>query len=388
MKKHIVIACLFLLGIQAFAQRDYKPGFVVTNQGDTINGDIDDEGGIYNSENCYFKSATDSLHKNFKPGEIKAYRFTNGKYFVSRRVVLDKQEKKVFLEFLVDGKADLYYLAPKLFFIEKNGEKMQVLQSTEKIFMRNSGDLYSRELKEYKGIMCAYLKDCPELYYKISNSPFEQSNLIVITAEYNKRICPDEECIIYSKKPPKYNTKLGIVGGINRNEVKVNYTYTDETRTEMSSGFLAGIQVESSTIGSHERFFTSFSFLYSQVKHSLSFSYSNLEYLSKNIFIGGAYNYRYPRYKLKPFIGVGAMHFQTLRSSINKSVKFEYKTKKRSIGPLLSGGLSCDVDKNVSFKLEINYLYGIFNYDADNYFETNTNNLNYMLSVQYKLTKE
>jgi hypothetical protein len=91
-------------------QSDKQQGYIITLQDDTIYGYIQNNGYIRNSKMCVFSRNIDSIGKEFMPGDIHSYKFTEGKYYFSKTVDIDSISSKVFLEYLIDGKVDIYYL--------------------------------------------------------------------------------------------------------------------------------------------------------------------------------------------------------------------------------------------------------------------------------------
>ena len=97
------IACI------AHAQSDFRPGYIVTNEFDTITGLVDYRSDLVNMKVCSFKKTEASVTENYYPGDIYGYWIDEGKYYVSKviteKAITDVQEKyhAVFMEYLVDG---------------------------------------------------------------------------------------------------------------------------------------------------------------------------------------------------------------------------------------------------------------------------------------------
>jgi hypothetical protein len=92
------------------AQSDFRPGYIVNNNGDTLTGLIDYKGNQANARKCIFKLSNDASEEKFTPDDIKAYRFIDSKYYVSKKVMTeDSTETQLFLEYLIDGIVDIYY---------------------------------------------------------------------------------------------------------------------------------------------------------------------------------------------------------------------------------------------------------------------------------------
>ena len=87
MKYLIAIGILvFLSIIRLNAQSDFRNGYIIDNNNDTIHGLIDYKGNHANAKKCIFKKDNNSQNQIFTPEEIKGYRFTDSKYYVSKSV--------------------------------------------------------------------------------------------------------------------------------------------------------------------------------------------------------------------------------------------------------------------------------------------------------------
>lgn len=76
-------AYLASIAISLNAQTNFQPAYYITNQSDTIHGEIDNRGDIRNCRTCTFRSEGDAQSFSFEPGEILAYRFNeNGTYYI------------------------------------------------------------------------------------------------------------------------------------------------------------------------------------------------------------------------------------------------------------------------------------------------------------------
>ena len=311
------------------AQPDFKPGYIIKNNDDTVFGQIDYEGNVFNSKYCSFRENSSNQSFDYLPGQVKAYRFTGGKYYVSRHVTIDSVRREVFLEYLVDGALKLYYLPQEFYFIEKDNQELQILENTEHTFKRYART-YIAPSHQYVGILKIYLHDCPEISDEINNAKLDQSSLIKIAKDYHQQMCPDQECIVYSKTPPKVNLRLGIVSGCNYDMVDIYPISLNVSRRDWSIGPTAGLQLDVHRTGSFERAFMTIGVYYSQMDHAIKFvnpgGYTNrvISFNMKNIYFDLSFNYQYPRFKIKPFVGLGFTQFFVLRKKSKNTVTKKY----------------------------------------------------------------
>ena len=71
-----------MMSLQMRAQVNPKPGFIITNHGDTIRGNIDFRTNEKLSKQCEFWANGGNEDTTYKPGDIEGFRFDNGgKYF-------------------------------------------------------------------------------------------------------------------------------------------------------------------------------------------------------------------------------------------------------------------------------------------------------------------
>ena len=119
--KQIIAAGLFLglslLSITLPAQ-DYRKGYVIKSNGDSISGYVQYTGRKNNSR-CDFKSSKRSGRTSFNPSELIAYGFADGRRYVSVTLPVSTQKELVFARILANGPLKLYSYS-KTFYIKKD----------------------------------------------------------------------------------------------------------------------------------------------------------------------------------------------------------------------------------------------------------------------------
>jgi hypothetical protein len=209
MMKHYKFQLLLLLtsfSLFTYGQIDYKKGYVITHDNDTLFGTIDLNSNYRNSRSCNFLS--DQVVKVYAPEDIKAYRVENSKYYVAKEVTWNDKKEMVFLEFLVDGIVNLYYLKESIneyYFIERdtalillsNDEKKIVIKST--VASGKDDKTYVANSNQYIGVLKYLFQDSPEVMKDIPHTRFDYKPLINLTREYHESVCKDYSCIDYTK---------------------------------------------------------------------------------------------------------------------------------------------------------------------------------------------
>ena len=91
--RKILLAILLLVPFLLTAQPDFREGYVINNQGDTLRGTIDYRGDLMMGSICRFLDPAGRIQE-FSPDSIASYRFNDGKFYVSK----DVEGQKFFLE--------------------------------------------------------------------------------------------------------------------------------------------------------------------------------------------------------------------------------------------------------------------------------------------------
>jgi hypothetical protein len=208
--KHLYLFLLLSTQI-LIAQTDYRPGYIIKSSGDTIFGEIDYRSNLIMSEICKFKTNGNTI-QTLSPEDIKAFRFNGSKYFVSKKV----NDKNFFLEYLIKGKMNVYYLCDKKgdhYFLDKEGEDFYELPYEEGIKYVNNKKVYY-ETKKHVGFLNYFMKETPSLRKKINElgSP-SHKNLIKLAEDYHNLVCDETQCVVYETKQPFFKVNYEIISG-------------------------------------------------------------------------------------------------------------------------------------------------------------------------------
>ncbi|NLF41397.1 MAG: PorT family protein [Bacteroidales bacterium] len=186
MKNHsFILAFLFLMtALNTFSQIRFQKGYIITNDGDTIYGELKNESNLNIYHYCVFKK--DGVEKNFGPSSIKAYRYEDNRHFESQ--IIDT----VFVEVLVSGKLSLYKYENS-YYVQKNKEEVLLLQpGVTELMTVEIEQGYQRGYYEgvfddnkWKGILRYLVQDCEKVYKKVQHIDFNQRNLVNLANEYN-----------------------------------------------------------------------------------------------------------------------------------------------------------------------------------------------------------
>ena len=226
--KLVLILIVFSFTKGVHGQLNYKAGFIITLANDTVYGKINDGGKIRNSKICLFKETKGKKTIKYLPGEIKAYRFKNDKYYCSEKVLFKGTYKSVFLEVLLDGCLNLYYdwhNKSMSYYIKKDdGLVIGLINMELDIKTHDYGHLAFNNYDDvkiavYKDTLASVFRDSKKIKNQIFNIDYNSKSLLAITTEYINETCNANKCITYTKDLNKYKPRFGIYSGINFSEI-------------------------------------------------------------------------------------------------------------------------------------------------------------------------
>ena len=312
---------LFLLIILPFnklkAQEIFKPGYIITNASDTVNGYIQ---GIDNNlyRKCIFKKDLNAQIVEYLPGQIQAYRFVdNGKFFISKEIQLAEGTKVLFLEYLIKGKVSVYYMTDKTehLFIEKENEKIIELTEIPVLDKTPEGVPFYRPNK-FTGKLKYYLSDCPAIYKEIDDVKLYPKQLVKLTKGYHDKVCSTEQCVIFERKEEPVRLRFGFVAGSSYN----NFWFSAKNYTDNRFGAFAGCKLEVENLvfalngltlntGVNLQNFSNYTFTTDSWKMGGNGTYNihtiTMDMKTIALKIPLTVNYMFSQSKVRPYIGIG-----------------------------------------------------------------------------------
>lgn len=197
MKINLLIIFFLAGSVAALSQSNFKEGYIINLQNDTIFGYIDFRIDQSNAEQCKFRKRLDADVEIFYPGSIYGYRFVNeGKFYVSKIVEINNEKQSFFLEYLLQGIISLYYLPfgnGHYFFESADGTMIGITKEPDQIV-----DQHFKEDTRYRGVLTYVFRDYLPLSGETSKVNFNKASMIEFTKEYHDRVCDSgEQCIIF-----------------------------------------------------------------------------------------------------------------------------------------------------------------------------------------------
>ena len=243
MKKRFICACILLLIIPHLskAQAVWKPGFIITQNGDTIHGLIENRETRSLVRACHFRESEGAETRIYTPSDIRGYRFHEGRYFITKYVDELAQGSPVFLEFLVQGEVSFYHYfdSGSRFFILKDGEFNELTNTTETIAVDGRDYVFVRN--EFRGILSYYLRDA-NMRRDIDRSDLTPRSLINLAMTYQAHACPDEECIVFEKRFAPIKVIPGFHAGFASNKISFGDRIISDYNTNINLGLMLRLE--------------------------------------------------------------------------------------------------------------------------------------------------
>lgn len=375
MKRNLLLIILLFSFTILFGQSNYKKGYIITNENDTVYGLIDFRTDRVNHQQCKFKTSSKATEQLFHPGDIWGYRFINeGKYYISHEIEIEESRKTVFLEFMVQGMMNLYsYIDSKqqYFFFEDQDGSMQMITKKPNVIDDNKVIVDNR----YRGALSYMFKDYNTLIDASQKAEFNQKTMIELTKQYHDITCTTgEECIVFeNKNPDNDGIKIDISAYIGAQQFTYLFKDYENNNYYKSKSFAPAIGAQFGLY--NPRWSKSFSLQldvsFSRFKKDGPIDLSKMSYISsqtisyKGYAFSGkvGFRYIYPKYKLKPFVDVGFSSIFLIGESCtlsyiyssNSTNDLDYKLKSFAYGYYASLGLAYNLRKAQSIFVQFSY---------------------------------
>ena len=405
MKKYRSIILITLLSllfsvISLHAADKFCPGYIITNSKDTVRGFLQQ----YNIDAftiCHFKKSLDDKITEYLPGDIFAYRYNDdGKFFISKEAPLESGNRIFFLEYLIQGKANVFFMrdVSDHYFIETEKNKIMELSQNPLLIHNEDGTMYYKE-STFKGKLRFMLADCPDMIPEIDKSELQLNSMIKIAKDYHNRVCNSEQCTIYELKIKPVQVHFYVIGGIAFNQFTIENSYSN-----YNPGALLGCKLDFENLFfSNEQSSLQLGLIFQQYANYTFYTKRQSYYstdiitdkLGKSNFnttavkIPITYNYTFSLGKIRPYIGGGLNNILVLSKNKDFTILPYYSTDGVSnalgdqVGLIGIAGYKYMLNKKHILNLELSYEYSFSTNIADNFYKLH--NSNFSLVLGYSL---
>jgi hypothetical protein len=213
----VTILCGAIL--PAFAQEEFKDGFIVDSNQNYVYGFIS----ITNTPHlsCIFKEKKDGNPVTYSSGQIDGYGFINGDHFRKRKIDINGLNEDIFAKAVTDGRPVVLYTALGRLFIERGSSFYEI-----------------KNEQTYRNTLMSLVGDCGNFEQKAKKLSITEFAVKTLVNEYN-------QCAAGGGAPPRTKSirDLGVFAGIDRTNFSMegsgtasleNESFTD--RTLLSGG--------------------------------------------------------------------------------------------------------------------------------------------------------
>ncbi|RTQ50153.1 PorT family protein [Hymenobacter gummosus] len=212
-----------LVTLATQAQTNFRPGYVLPTEGDTLRGQLDFRGERRNSRLCRFRPAEGGAVTDYRPEQLRGYGVAGGAQYqtISVKVLrqisateTDSLPQTLFAEALVLGPASLLYLhdpgdAARFFLRMGQQPAQELLQRSEDV--RVNGQTLRRKTDEFRRTLAASMKDCYAVQPELTQVQLTHNSLIKVVRLYNE--CVGAKPVVPVSAERRNRARLALVAG-------------------------------------------------------------------------------------------------------------------------------------------------------------------------------
>ncbi|HEX8326563.1 MAG TPA: hypothetical protein VF629_03400 [Hymenobacter sp.] len=236
-----VLPAFFFCAFESRAQA-YEPGLLVTSQGDTLRGELENGFWVEPPAFIRFRPAAGSPSQLFQPRQLRAVSFTGGRYFryealpidyaaqtqldkLARVLASDIKIDTLLAEVLVEGTGSLYRVARSSvvhYVVSSPGRPMLSLSEHKYLRENDNGVWAIADGNNYKALLGNHFSKCPASKMA-RTAPFTAEALVAIVQAYNRECAPGQQTgrdFLSSAKPRRRVALLGgVLAGVRYNRI-------------------------------------------------------------------------------------------------------------------------------------------------------------------------
>ncbi|HOI86559.1 MAG TPA: outer membrane beta-barrel protein [Lentimicrobium sp.] len=216
MKNKILLVIVFFafLADRSFSQSDFRDGFIITLENDTIKGLVDYRSNLKNYKSCVFLGEREE--RKYHPHEINGFGYDNDKFYASQ--ILEGS----FVEVLVTGDISLYKSKEK-YHVKKDADIYDLASFREEVKIDRK--VYVRDNNKWRGILSILIGDClNNTNDVVSKINLNERSLTTLIVGYNQ--CKGSEYKEFKAGKPWIKYDFGAATGLARSEIQVIYSST------------------------------------------------------------------------------------------------------------------------------------------------------------------
>lgn len=229
--KSFILVLSVLVSLGVMGQDNFKKGYVITLENDTLFGKINDAGGYKNSKLCTFKPYKKRRVTEYLPGEIKGYRMLDDKYYVSKPVGENEGTKFKFIEVIIEGPVNLYHdrrSSERAFYIQKKDgdlvpllyEEGQLRYKPEENIAVIYSPMYTLHNRIYQDSLYQFFEGSKAIQARVGATEYDVKSLSTLTKDYIAEQYHSLDGVSYERNLKMYRPRVGIYGGAQLTDIE------------------------------------------------------------------------------------------------------------------------------------------------------------------------
>jgi len=370
MNRLLALILFILLLTDLHAQNRWNKGYIVTNNGDTLTGKIDNIGNTLYPKTIAFKNDVDQVIKQYSPGEIESFCITTAYqplYFKSfatdaevspeNLAFLSNVSKPItqhcafFAQLLAAGNNKLYafkdpVIGKKHFLIEYAGGNISEL-IFKRYFIDNDKTQIGRN-EAYKQQLQQLYAHCSKFNFSdISNAQYTTTGMLRLARKYNRCDAIDTG-LRYEFKRERSTVDFGLVVGTENTKLTLNGSYLSRAVFNPATTANAGVNMHLTFPNCKGRISFYSELLFTKYDMNTSFgAYVTNTPLAVGIDVTylkllTAIRYQLPIAKFTPFLQAGITNGYALSFTATPSIYEYYTPQNYEMSYFASIGLKYD----------------------------------------------
>lgn len=184
MQKSLVFLFLVFASLFVKAQADFRIGYIVTNQEDSVFGAIKFRPNVKNYQSCLFKSGGKIIE--YFPSEVAGFGLQ-----IEDRTYVSSVVEGQFVEVVLEGSISVYKHS-RSFFVKKDDQVYSLEDKTVQVEI--DGKPVTEVVSNWRNVLAELVGDCPEAAQVLRNYfQLTENNLLNLVINYNECLDLDYE---------------------------------------------------------------------------------------------------------------------------------------------------------------------------------------------------
>lgn len=220
----LLILCLFFIKLSA--QKNVESDFILTLDGERIEGEIKLQSLREHQQGCQFKAKGQNTYQTYTPTQLQAF-YTRKTYFVSKLLPDSINAEQVFLECYFKGKYSFYAKGNK-HYIESDSMALRPITINGGVIAKD-GVLVKRADGEFLGLLRRFSRECAGLGLQIQANvqSYDLKSFLDLLEDYHKCLNLPYKRYGAPKETYRFQWEIGLAAGNAQMPLKASFMGLD-----------------------------------------------------------------------------------------------------------------------------------------------------------------